>query len=126
MLDVPLEQIRALNPQYAYDLVPGNYRPSALRLPAQKLYEYIEREESITAYKADSLLPKNGNYLEFVNQSTQRAGGQKVAGATYHVVRNGDTLYKIARKYGTSVAAIKKLNHMKSDKLTVKKRIRVK
>jgi membrane-bound lytic murein transglycosylase D len=60
MLDVPLEQIRALNPQYAYDLVPGNYRPSALRLPAQKLYEYIEREESISAYKADSLLPKNG------------------------------------------------------------------
>jgi N-acetylmuramoyl-L-alanine amidase len=42
------------------------------------------------------------------------------------VVRNGDTLYKIARKYGTSVAAIKKLNGMKSDRLTVKKRIRVK
>jgi membrane-bound lytic murein transglycosylase D len=126
MLDVPLEEIRALNPQYAYDLVPGNYKPSSLRLPAQKLYEYIEREESITAYKADSLLPKNGNYLEFVNKANQRAGGAPTAGATYYVVRNGDTLYKIARKYGTSVAAIKKLNHMKSDKLTVKKRIRVK
>jgi membrane-bound lytic murein transglycosylase D len=127
MLDVPLEEIRALNPQYAYDLVPGNYKPSALRLPAQKLYEYIEREESITAYKADSLLPKNGNYLEFVNKANQRTGSTASAsGATYYVVRSGDTLSKIACKYGTSVAAIKKLNHMKSDKLTVKKRIRVK
>jgi membrane-bound lytic murein transglycosylase D len=125
VLDLPIELIRELNPQYAYDLVPGNYKSSALRLPAQKLYEYIEQEENISAYKADSLLPKNGNYLDFVQQTNRTAATGAKGGATYYVVRSGDTLSKIARKYGTSVAAIKKLNGMKSDRLTPKKRIRV-
>lgn len=123
ILNLPIEHIRALNPQYGYDLVPGLYKPCALRLPVQNLYEYIEREDSILAYKADSLLPKNGDIQTLIRQG--RNGTFYANGATYHTVKKGDTLSKIARKYHTSVKRIKQLNNMKSDRLTVKKRLRV-
>jgi len=122
-LNIPIEQIRALNPQYGYDLVPGNYKVCPLRLPAQNIYEYIERENVILAYKADSLLPKNGDVQTLIKRG--RNGILYANGATYHVVRRGDTLSKIARKYNTSVRRIKQLNNMKSDRLAVKRRLRV-
>ena len=48
--------------------------------------------------------------------------GEKVI----HVVQKGDTLYGIARKYNTSVDAIKKLNNMKNNELDVGQELRVK
>ena len=43
----------------------------------------------------------------------------------YHVVKAGDTLASIAKKYNTTIAQIKKLNNLKSDKITVKQKLRV-
>jgi membrane-bound lytic murein transglycosylase D len=36
-----------------------------------------------------------------------------------HTVRKGETLPQIAKRYGTSVAEIKRINHLRNDKLTV-------
>lgn len=47
------------------------------------------------------------------------------AAAKSHTVKKGDTLYSLARRYGTSVAAIKKANGMKSDVLITGRTIRV-
>jgi membrane-bound lytic murein transglycosylase D len=44
----------------------------------------------------------------------------------YHSVRKGETLSSIARKYGTTVKKIKQLNGLKSDKLKIGKKLRVK
>ena len=52
----------------------------------------------------------------------------KAAGSSssqYYVVKAGDTLASIARKYNTTVAKLKKLNNLKSDKITVKQKLRV-
>lgn len=52
----------------------------------------------------------------------------KAAGSTapkYHVVKAGDTLASIAKKYNTTVDKIKKLNNLKSDTIKVKQKIRV-
>jgi LysM repeat protein len=45
--------------------------------------------------------------------------------ATYHVVRAGDTLYGIARRYGVSVAALKAANGLKSDRIYVGMSLRI-
>jgi LysM repeat protein len=47
--------------------------------------------------------------------------------AKYHVVKKGDTLYSIARKNGTSINSLCKINRIKeSSTLRLGQRIRVK
>lgn len=46
--------------------------------------------------------------------------------AVYYKVKNGDTLSHIAKRYGTSVTRIKKMNNLRSDFLRVGQRLRVK
>jgi LysM repeat protein len=38
-------------------------------------------------------------------------------------VREGDTLYSIARSYGTTVEVLRELNHIKNDNLIVTNRV---
>jgi FOG: LysM repeat len=45
--------------------------------------------------------------------------------ARVHVVQRGDTLYSIARRYGTSVANLRALNNLKNDTLKVGSRLRI-
>src|SRR5690606_5428177 len=45
--------------------------------------------------------------------------------AQTHVVRQGDTLFSLARRYNTTVDALRKLNNLKGNKLAVGKRLRV-
>ncbi|NLC36024.1 MAG: LysM peptidoglycan-binding domain-containing protein, partial [Alcaligenaceae bacterium] len=42
-----------------------------------------------------------------------------------HTVKRGDTLYSLARRYGTTVQALRKLNNLKGNKLAIGKRLRV-
>ncbi len=52
---------------------------------------------------------KSSIYAEIYSTS------QKVKGKIlFHIVKRGETLYSIARKYGITVAMLKKLNHLKS------------
>jgi LysM repeat protein len=41
----------------------------------------------------------------------------------YHVVKKGDTLYSIAKKYETTVDALKRINNLPSDKILIGQKI---
>lgn len=45
--------------------------------------------------------------------------------ATYYTVRRGDTLYRIAQQHSTTVAAIRRLNNLRSTTINVGQRLRV-
>ncbi len=48
---------------------------------------------------------------------------ERVIPARYHVVRQGENLSVISRRYGVSVAQIKRLNNLKSDVLQIRQRL---
>lgn len=56
--------------------------------------------------------------------ATRSPQSQSVKTATY-TVRRGDTLSKIARRYGTTVAILKQTNRLRSDRLLVGQRLAV-
>ncbi|MBR5657087.1 MAG: transglycosylase SLT domain-containing protein [Prevotella sp.] len=58
VLNLDIEQIKNLNPQYRRDIVNGLTKPSAIRLPANMVNLFIDNQDSIFAYKADVLLTK--------------------------------------------------------------------
>ena len=43
----------------------------------------------------------------------------------YHIVREGDSLIKIAKKYGISVKQLKRMNNLKSNKIFIGQRLKV-
>jgi membrane-bound lytic murein transglycosylase D len=98
-LGVHIDELRRLNPQYRYDLVPGNSRTCVLCLPDDYAYRYLTNKDSIVAYKSELISRKVEN---------------KIAMQTTYKVRSGDNLWTIAKKKGVSVAAIRKANAPKN------------
>ena len=51
---------------------------------------------------------------------------KEVTEKNYYIVKSGDTLYSIAKKYNTTVDEIKKLNNLKSDNLSIGMELKIK
>ena len=76
-------------------------------------------QDSIYKYTSDSLTRK-----PIVVKAAQTSSSS--SGAKYYTVRRGDSLSKIAVKFGTTVSALKKRNNLKSDRIREGQRLRVK
>ncbi len=125
-LNLPMEVVESLNPQYIRDIVPGSpEKPHSITLPADKSISFLERQDSIFAYKAETLLPRNGRITEVStrgrrNEYVRQGGNRGSSGLTassgrIYTVRKGESLGSIARKHHTTSAKIKKLNKLKSN-----------
>lgn len=57
--------------------------------------------------------------------SKQSTTKKQTASTTTHTVKSGENLSKIAKKYGTTVAAIKKANGLKSDNINVGQKLKI-
>lgn len=136
-LDLPIEEIESLNPQYICDIVPASIeKERSITLPSDKVVEFIELQDSIYAYKADSLLPRNGAITEviargransYVTKGGNRSAGGKGSGGkggTY-TVKKGDTLGSIAKKHHTTITRLKKVNGLKSNSLRTGQKLRI-
>lgn len=142
-LELPVEQIESLNPQYICDIIPASReKQRSLTLPVEKALLFLELQDSICAYRADSLLPSHGDLGEVLakgkRNSYVNSGGNRSAGSGsgsvreaasgrggVHVVRRGETLGSIARKYHTTISKLKKANKMKSDRLREGQKLRL-
>ena len=114
-----IEQLRSLNPQFKKDIVPGNSKMYALRLPNNQISQFIDKEDSIYVHKTDLYLNKR----KTVAVKDSSYGNSK--GATYHRIRQGDTLGGIALKYGVSVNQLRRLNGIKGNNIRAGKTLRV-
>ncbi len=118
VLAIPMDELRALNPQFRTDLIPGDIRPYALVLPSLQTFSYIANEDSIANHNAT--LYARRNIVEPANGSVKGSDskGRYVDELVvkYHKVAKGETLSKIARKYGVTVASIRKSNGMSRKK----------
>ena len=58
VLDLDIEMLRSLNPQYRRDIVPGTTKEYAIRLPMADTGRFIDMQDSIYNYRASELLTK--------------------------------------------------------------------
>ena len=140
VLGMETEQVKQLNPQYRRNVINGNTKPSPLRLPASMVGNFIDNEDSIYAYRPDELLTKR---LEVaVNDETPTFSRRSASKSSKHsskrdrkkskrggrnvTIRQGDTLSDIARRNGTTVSKLKKLNKISGSSIRAGKKLRVK
>ncbi len=115
VLNIPVEEIRVLNPQYRHDIIPGDIRPYSLVLPSMQVYSYIMSEDSIAG--RDATLYARRSVVEPTSLEELENNGEfttKLVVKT-HKVKRGETLSGIAKKYGVSVSDIKKWNGMRKN-----------
>lgn len=58
VLDLDIEMLRSLNPQYRRDIVPGATKKYAIRLPMADTVRFIDMQDSIYSYRTSELLTK--------------------------------------------------------------------
>ena len=120
-LDIPIETLRTLNPQYKMDIIPATIKSYTLVLPQHYLCQYIASEEEI--HRKDSTYLKE--YINPANIEKKKLADTTPAYTTY-TVKRGDTLGAIARRYRTTTAQIMKLNKLKNaNKLREGQRLRI-
>ena len=110
MTGAPLEELKNLNPQYKYEIIPGHERTYILRLPHQYTMTFIEREDTIYKHKANVFFDP-----ATIKQIKSAADAVKIV----YTVKSGDNLGAIAKKHNVSVAKIKEWNKLKSDNIRI-------
>ena len=117
-IDLPVETLRLLNPQYKLDIVPATTKTYTLVLPQRNVSQYIAHEAEIRG--KDSLYLK-----EYINPANIEKKRQQQSGTVY-VVKRGDTLGAIARRYHVTVSQLMRWNKLKSaHKLRIGQRLRI-
>lgn len=137
VLNVDIEMLRTLNPEFRRDIVPGATKPYAIRLPQADATRFIDMQDQIYNYNSRELLNKrdevevNDERPTYVSsrkanrsakQGRARSGRSSAQSVT---VRKGDSLSAIARRNGTTVSKLKKLNGIKGSNIRAGQRIRV-
>ncbi len=120
VLGLPLQQLRDLNPQYKHDMLTMD-SGNPLRLPAERVGEFIDRQDEIRTFKDSIYLnPKR-------IQEIAKIGGDpfyipRIAGkgnVVKYRVRQGDVLGSIASRYHVTVQQLRAWNGISGSKIRI-------
>lgn len=155
VLDIPIDELRILNPQFRADIIPGRPdRMYTLVLPSQQIHAYIMSEEKILAHDADRYArrttaqpgekPSDADDIDeetdtFVAEETPSATPQEpvyvpkttpktnsgTAKNLTHKVEPGESLADIAAKYNVCPEDIKSWNNLRRNSLRTGQMLRV-
>ena len=131
LCDIDKDAIRALNPQYKQDQIPGDVKPYSLRLPQEKILTFIDLGDTIYDHRSDELF-KRRKEVDVTENAVATTTSKKAKKSeqknkpVYVTVRQGDTLGGIAKRNRTTVAKIKRLNGLKNNNIRVGRKLRVK
>ena len=101
LLDIPLDELRFLNPAFRQNIIPYNAdQPYALNLPKEHTGLFLANEKAIYNYRTPE-------------QIRQEELAARLAETTVHTVARGEVLGTIARRYGTTVREIQRLNNLR-------------
>jgi membrane-bound lytic murein transglycosylase D len=124
VLNIPIEELRWLNPQYKRDIIPGDLKPYTLTLPVNYSSFFMQKLNEIACYKADELINNRRSEIEsFKSTSSVKLGSSK--NVTYHKVKKGETLGGIAAKYHVTVTDLKKWNNIKGSKIKIGQHLKI-
>ncbi|MHC1732736.1 MAG: transglycosylase SLT domain-containing protein [Bacteroidales bacterium] len=124
VLDLPLDELRTMNPQYRTGLVPGRTRPSAVTLPLDKLGDFIAMTDTITGYRREQ-------YLTRVTQTTLPTQSAytppDVNGKTKltYTVKDGDNLGFISEWYDVPLSELRYWNNIYRNTIRIGQKLTV-
>ncbi len=108
-ISIPVDELRYYNPQYTKDIIPGNEGTQILKLPYQYTNAFVDVEDTVYNYK-DSIF-----FNPIVFKKIKDSHIASTIGSTsYHKVKNGETLSKIAQIHRVKLSDLMKWNKLNS------------
>jgi len=127
LLDIPIEQLKALNPSYKRNVIP-NYAGKShyLTLPSCKVAVFTSNEDKIYAYVQHEMdkREKTNQFKKasFTKDSSALASNDKIK---YYKVKRGDNLGDIAKRNDVALSDLKKWNHIKGNAVATGKSLKI-
>lgn len=87
MLNLPIAEIRMLNPQYRQDIIPGNIEACPLRLPLNASNSFLQNKNKIIAYHAAELFPNRLVVEPLKIRKTIRKSHRRLRREHHHFVK---------------------------------------
>jgi len=106
------EQLKFLNPQFRFGIIPDDGQVHVLRMPIHVVGDFVTNEAVLKEEMAEK--SKNSEELLAENEVVD-----------FYTVRSGDYLGKIATRYGCSVRQLMEWNGLRSSRLRVGQRLTV-
>lgn len=144
VLNIPIEELRILNPQFRADIIPGTPdTPYTLILPSQQIHAYLMSEDEIKGFESDkyqrrdvvepgevpgdAMLAVEDDAFDVQTQEDEvgmvAAGGK--SSVIVHKVAAGETLASIAEKYDVTAAEIRKNNNLRRNAVRVGQQLKI-
>lgn len=114
VMDIPLQLLRDLNPQYRRDIIPATGTGFSLTLPFNQTTRFIDLQDSILAYRHDHYFNEenriiNPTYSRYVPEPP--TGKVKLT----YTVKSGDNLGYIAEWYNVRVSDLRYWNNIRGN-----------
>jgi membrane-bound lytic murein transglycosylase D len=119
VLDLPLKQIRDMNPQYRADIIPASpAEPYPLRLPESFTLKFIDLQDSIFAYN-DSVYFNQDNLVISPTRYSKTAYYHEPPGDNmsklYYTIKSGDNLGYISEWYHVRISDLRYWNNIRNN-----------
>lgn len=124
-LNIPVQEIRQLNPQYKRDVIPAKPdKPYVLKLPVEKISPFLDNQTQIFAYDRDKYFPNNQIVLikETNSKLSYNTEGKK---KIYYTVLAGDNPGAIAGKFRISTASLCQWNNIRHNIIRVGQKLTI-
>ncbi len=106
LLKVPMEDVEFLNPQFKLGVIPAtNGKKYKLRLPKEFVADYLNNEDSLYSFKSKKGIERD-KLLAQIREAKNRS---------FHIVRSGENLGLIAKKYRCYVNQLKRWNNLRGN-----------
>lgn len=145
VLDIPVDELRLLNPQFRADVIPGSAERSyTLVLPSQQVHAYLMSENAIKAHETDKYIrretvePGDAPLVASVetdpavNSDTEdnalpvaSASSSKGVRTVTHKVKPGESLATIAETYSVTPEQIKSWNSLRRNAVRTGQLLRI-
>lgn len=117
MLNVPMEELIFLNPWFKQKVIPATPEfPYSLRLRKDFVGNFVSNETALYAYKTHNNLQRDS--LQALVENSYRS-------TQVYIVRSGDNLASIAKKYNMTVTELKALNNLSKNYVKSRQRLLV-
>lgn len=132
LIDWPVDDIKTLNPVYKAQYIPFSEPNQCIVGPLAKIGKLVSLEDSL--YKLEASLYGNSGKLTplpvepSVSDSLSTSAEKSISTTptyVFHKVRKGETLTRIAKKYGVTNSEIMKLNNMRSANVPLGKNLKI-